>query len=102
MCVGEPIQRGEILDLLSRLFDKSLVVLERAGTEQRRYRLLDTVRDYAAAQLARGQRNCVRARSPLRLVLQSLSRLTTRPSWRPSKCHGLKSCDLKMQPSRGA
>ena len=40
----------EILDLLSRLVDKSLLVAHPAGTEVR-YRLLETVRQYAAERL---------------------------------------------------
>jgi predicted ATPase/DNA-binding winged helix-turn-helix (wHTH) protein len=57
VCAGEPIRAEEVMNLLSRLVDKSLVVLDGpAGTEQRRYRLLDTVHDYSTAQLARNDR----------------------------------------------
>jgi non-specific serine/threonine protein kinase len=37
----------EVLDLLSRLVDKSLVVVDRRGTETSRYRFLETVRQYS-------------------------------------------------------
>jgi predicted ATPase len=37
----------EVLDLLSRLVDKSLVVVDRRGAESSRYRFLETVRQYA-------------------------------------------------------
>jgi predicted ATPase/DNA-binding winged helix-turn-helix (wHTH) protein len=61
VCDGEPIYRGEILNLLSRLVDKSLVVLDRLATDQHRYRLLQTVRDFAAARLAEdGATECSR------------------------------------------
>ncbi len=42
---------GEILDLLSRLIDKSLVGVDSQGVETR-FRLLETVREYAAGKLA--------------------------------------------------
>jgi len=41
----------EVLDLLSRLADKSLVVVERRGGDEARYRFLETVREYAIEQL---------------------------------------------------
>ena len=42
---------GDVLDLLSRLVDKSLVAVESQGVEVR-FRLLETVREYAAGKLA--------------------------------------------------
>lgn len=42
---------GEILDLVSRLVDKSLVGVDSQGVETR-FRLLETVREYAAGKLA--------------------------------------------------
>jgi non-specific serine/threonine protein kinase len=50
VCSGDPVDRGDVLDLLSRLIDRSLVVLEETPTEAR-YRLLDTVQQYAAERL---------------------------------------------------
>ena len=51
VCVGEGIDEGEVMDLLASLVDKSLVLV----TEQRdgvaRYRLLETVRQYAREKL---------------------------------------------------
>jgi len=52
VCSDEAVQASDMPDLLSRLVNKSLVVIER-GTEGRfRYRLLDSVRDYAKARIA--------------------------------------------------
>jgi predicted ATPase/DNA-binding CsgD family transcriptional regulator len=56
VCSGLPsdeeVEQGEVLDLLSRLVDKSLVlVAERDG--QARYRLLETVRQYGREKLER-------------------------------------------------
>jgi predicted ATPase/class 3 adenylate cyclase len=51
VCSGSGIERGEIVDLLARLVDKSLVsVVHLAGGS--RYRLLETLRDYARNRLA--------------------------------------------------
>jgi predicted ATPase len=46
----EPIDRANVLDLIARLIRKSLVVAESRGAE-RRYRLLETVREYAWRRL---------------------------------------------------
>jgi predicted ATPase/class 3 adenylate cyclase len=48
---GESIQGWEILDLLTSLSDKSLVLAETSGASTR-YRLLETVRQYAREKLA--------------------------------------------------
>jgi len=53
VCSGEGIERDDVLDLLSRLVDKSLVVTEaspRAG-EEVRYRMLETIRQYGRERL---------------------------------------------------
>ncbi|MDX1520365.1 MAG: tetratricopeptide repeat protein, partial [Anaerolineae bacterium] len=50
ICAGEGLDPAEILDVLSQLVDKSLVVVREEGQE-RRYRLLETVRQYGAEKL---------------------------------------------------
>ncbi|MCW3094389.1 MAG: transcriptional regulator, LuxR family [Chthonomonadaceae bacterium] len=50
VCVGDPITDSEIVDLLTSLADKSLVVAETSGSVVR-YRLLETVRQYAQERL---------------------------------------------------
>ena len=50
VCGGRGIDSREVLDLLSRLVDKSLVIVDEAGAE-RRYRLLETIRQYARDRL---------------------------------------------------
>ena len=50
VCGGRGIDSSDILDLLSRLVDKSLVIVDEAG-EERRYRLLETIRQYARDRL---------------------------------------------------
>jgi DNA-binding CsgD family transcriptional regulator len=51
ICTADGIEPGDVLDLLSRLVDQSLVVADHRGS-QVRYRLLETMRQYAAEKLA--------------------------------------------------
>ena len=51
VCGGDGIDRAHMLDLLSGLVSKSLVTVGSAGHEARRYRFLETVRQYAHARL---------------------------------------------------
>jgi predicted ATPase len=46
VCVGGPIERPGVADLLARLVDKSLVI-----ADEGRYRLLDTIRQFASERL---------------------------------------------------
>jgi predicted ATPase/class 3 adenylate cyclase/Tfp pilus assembly protein PilF len=46
VCASDGLEEWEVLDLLTRLVEKSLVVYEARG-EQGRYRLLETVRQYS-------------------------------------------------------
>jgi predicted ATPase/class 3 adenylate cyclase len=55
VCAGEGVEGAEVLDLLTRLLDKSLVVAEaQAPAGDLRYRLLETLRQYARQRLAAG------------------------------------------------
>jgi predicted ATPase/class 3 adenylate cyclase/DNA-binding CsgD family transcriptional regulator len=59
---GGDMQRFEVLDLLALLVDKSLVVADNSGGPTR-YRLLETVRQYALEKLAEsGEADAVRSR----------------------------------------
>jgi non-specific serine/threonine protein kinase len=50
---GGPLSGDEIIDLLGLLVDKSLVVIAEDGSgDQRRYRMLETIRQYALEKLA--------------------------------------------------
>jgi predicted ATPase/DNA-binding CsgD family transcriptional regulator len=51
VCPGEGIDRDDLLDLVTGLVDKSLVSTDAHGPEMR-YRLLETIRQYATARLA--------------------------------------------------
>ena len=52
VCAGDSVPAAEILGVLGRLVDKSLVQVDRLGGRSR-YRLLDTVRQLAAERLQR-------------------------------------------------
>jgi|SRR5215217_2097584 len=51
VCAGGAIEEGEVLDLLSNLVDKSLVLAETSTEGRVRYRMLEPVRQYAREQL---------------------------------------------------
>ncbi|HTZ28767.1 MAG TPA: LuxR C-terminal-related transcriptional regulator [Streptosporangiaceae bacterium] len=51
VCSSDDLPAAGILDLLAALADKSLVVVENGASGQTRYRMLDTIREYAAARL---------------------------------------------------
>jgi len=50
VCSGEPVASDDVLDLLGSLVEKSLVMLEERD-EGARYRMLETIRDYAREKL---------------------------------------------------
>ncbi len=52
VCAGAGIAASDMLGLTTALVDKSLVVVEPQVLGQARYRMLDTIREYAAARLA--------------------------------------------------
>jgi predicted ATPase/DNA-binding winged helix-turn-helix (wHTH) protein len=51
VCAGDGIDVSDVLDLLSRLVSKSLVTIEADMVAERRYRFLETVRQYARERL---------------------------------------------------
>ncbi|MFI7490519.1 BTAD domain-containing putative transcriptional regulator [Micromonospora echinaurantiaca] len=50
VCVGDAVEQAEVLELLTALTEKSLLVAEGDGVP--RYRMLGTIREYAAHRLA--------------------------------------------------
>jgi predicted ATPase/DNA-binding CsgD family transcriptional regulator len=63
VCADEKLPAADILDLLSGLADKSLIEVEPDTLSQARYRMLETIREYAAARLEdSGEDHEVRAR----------------------------------------
>jgi predicted ATPase len=61
VCAGRGIQMEDVVDLLLRLVRKSLVIAEEGGQDANRYRLLETLRQYAQERLtADGEQDVVR------------------------------------------
>jgi predicted ATPase/DNA-binding CsgD family transcriptional regulator len=52
VCSDDKLPADHMLDLITALVDKSLVVVEPEVLGQTRYRMLDTIREYAAGRLA--------------------------------------------------
>ncbi len=83
VCAGGDVQRFQVLDQLTLLVDKSLVVAENAG-ERTRYRMLETIRQYALEKLGEsGEADAVRTRhrdhySAFAAQLDSLERVDFR------------------------
>ena len=68
ICSGEPLETEDILDGVTALVDKSLVVME-PGDDRARYRLLETVRQYGLERLVEaGEENAVRMRHALHFL----------------------------------
>ncbi|HJS17145.1 MAG TPA: tetratricopeptide repeat protein [Anaerolineales bacterium] len=51
VCSSQDLKRREILDLIGRMVDKSLVIVEQSLTSATRYRMLETIREYARQKL---------------------------------------------------
>ena len=47
VCAGENIHQSDVLDLLTQLANKSLVIVERKQGAEARYRMLETIRQFA-------------------------------------------------------
>jgi predicted ATPase/class 3 adenylate cyclase len=54
VCEGDPVEGWQVLDVLTRLVEKSLVVYEEDEQGNGRYRLLETVRQYGRERLLEG------------------------------------------------
>jgi len=55
VCVGGEIESVEEVEIISHLVDKSLVIANRLKRGETRYRLLETIREYALKKLAESQ-----------------------------------------------
>ncbi len=51
VCAGDRLDAHDLLDLMSELINKSLVIPKREQGQETRYRLLETIRQYAQEQL---------------------------------------------------
>ena len=58
ICAGNGIDRYEVLDLLAQLINKSLIAMvEQSHTHETRYRMLETIRQYAREKLQQSSEN---------------------------------------------
>jgi len=62
VCADGELPADHVLDLITALVDKSLAVVEPEALGQARYRLLDTIREYAAERLAESGESAARHR----------------------------------------
>ena len=62
VCAGEAIDENDVLEHLTRLVDKSLVVLERSAEDDVRYRLLEPLRQYALERVGESTNTEILAR----------------------------------------
>jgi non-specific serine/threonine protein kinase len=58
--VGDPVEGPDVLAVLTRLIDKSLVTAEPSGPGPMRYRLLDTIREYALEKFQQSEEAALR------------------------------------------
>jgi non-specific serine/threonine protein kinase len=68
VAADESLDSTHVLQLLSRLVDKSLVVAEEGGAQRTRYRMLDTIREYALEKLLLDGEAAIRHRHSLYFV----------------------------------
>src|SRR6266851_2868816 len=62
ICAGPPIPSGDVMDLLTQLVAKSLVITEESNAETHS-RLLETIREYGLARLLEaGEAEALRSR----------------------------------------
>ena len=52
VCMGNGIEPQDVLDLLTQLVNKSLIISEREQGQEAGYRMLETIRAYALERLA--------------------------------------------------
>ncbi len=93
VCSGGDVGEGEVLDLLAYLVDKSLVMVEGEGG---RYRLLETVRQYADERLTQsGEGDATRSRH-LAFVLAFAEKVASE-TLGPGLAAGLERLDLERE-----
>ena len=96
VCAGGGFESFEVADLLSSLVNKSLVTAERASTSLR-YRLLETIRQYAADQLVQvgGEAETLRVRQLHAEYYLKLCREAARELEGVQQCDWLRRLDLE-------
>jgi predicted ATPase/class 3 adenylate cyclase len=93
VCSRDGLEENQILDLLADLVDKSLVMVDAAGA---RYRLLETVRQYADEQLAQSGESESTRTHHLDFVLAFAERVAPELLG-PEQASGLQRFDLERE-----
>ncbi len=75
VCSDDDLPRAQVLDLLTALADKSLIEVEPEVVGQARYRMLETIRDYAATRLAEAGETAVIERRMRDYTVREVERL---------------------------
>jgi predicted ATPase/DNA-binding CsgD family transcriptional regulator len=78
VCADELVPAGQVLELLAGLIDKSLVIRDGETQGRAHYRLLDTIRQYAAAQLAESGEQAAIRQQHLRYMLARVEAIVER------------------------
>jgi len=92
---GGEIDPGEVLDLLGQLVDHSLVFAQPADTASTRYRLLETLREYARDRLAAaGEEARTRRRHAAYYV--AMAEIAEAMLHKPSRLEWLRRLDLEQ------
>jgi predicted ATPase len=98
VCSNEEIEPGQVLDLLSLLIDKSLVIAESQGGHER-YHFLETIRQYARERLdesgEKGAQECRHAEYFLKMAQESYGLL-----WGPKQGQWLAQLELEHENMR--
>jgi predicted ATPase/DNA-binding CsgD family transcriptional regulator len=107
VCADDLVPAGQVLDLLAGLIDKSLVTMDGELHGLARYRLLDTIREYATERLATsGEEPDIRQRH-LIYMLEQVEDVTDRafrrgdPQW-PERVILYQRAELELPNYRGA
>ena len=88
VAAGQQVPAPEVAGHLGALVDKSLVQFDRTGAGTGRYRLLETVRQYAAGQLDARARRSAPPGSRTVITTWPWPRRPTRSSWGPTRPPG--------------
>jgi predicted ATPase/class 3 adenylate cyclase len=101
ICAGDGIDKYDVLDLLTQLVNKSLVIPDRESEHETRYRMLETIRQYAREKLFEaGEGDLVRERH-LEYFLQLSER--AEPELRgPHQAFWLNRLEKEVDNIRGA
>ena len=101
VCVDSSISSDDVLDLLAQLVDKSLVNANDSGRNVMRYRLLETVRQYALDKLLEADEETSVRRQHAAWV-QSLAETLGPETYRPQQAVGLERLVTELDNVRAA